>query len=353
MAANQQYVVQHYFAPLRTDITMHYVEACPQGEIRATLLCVHGFPDSWFGYRKVIPALAAAGYRVVVPDMRGYGSTSVPREEKAYAMEEICKDLEALLDVLFVEKVVIIGHDWGGTCVWSFAMHYPERVLGVAAFCTPYFPWRPENPWPRMRANVDSRFNYQIYFLGQAAQAELERDYYRTVRCMIRGTSDKDNEAAGDFMRMPWRPTKDGGALVNFPRGISRSEMLTEAEEREYATSFARSGFFGMLSWYRNVERNWKWNTSTEGKVFKVPCLMVTAGRDATLPPSMTKHMPGYMEDYTQHDVLEAGHWVLQERPEECSKALLSWLQAKSALFEGPSATSSTSAPASASPARL
>ncbi|GBG25206.1 Bifunctional epoxide hydrolase 2 [Hondaea fermentalgiana] len=326
----------HQMAPLRTGVDMHYVEALPPQtqRVRATVLCVHGFPDAWFGYRKQIPALAEAGYRVLVPDMRGYGATSVPREIEAYAMEEICKDIEALLDTLFIDKIVIVGHDWGGTCVWNFALHYPERILGLAAFCTPFFPWKPDNPWPRVKANENSRFNYQIWFQRAEAEQEFESDYGRAVRCMIRGTSQADIAATGEFATKPWRPTQDGGALANYPATVPRSEMLSEAEEHEYTQSFARSGFFGMLSWYRNVERNWVWNASTEGKKVNVPCLMVTAGRDATLPPSMTKHMPKWIDDLTQHNVPDAGHWVLQERPEACNKALLSWLDAKSSVIE-------------------
>jgi len=326
------HVVRHMFVDLRTGLRMHVVEGLPSGtgKIRETLICVHGFPDTWFGYRKQIPALASAGYRVLVPDMRGYGSSSpvFPKKEE-YSMEKLCEDVVALLDVLMIEKCIMIGHDWGGTLVWNFAMHHRDRTKGVAAFCTPLFPWKDENPWPKVKNNVNSRFNYQIWFQTKEAEEELERDYERTVKCMIRGTRPSDLEEVQSFFSKPWRPTFDGGVLANYSKDVKRSEILTDNDVKEYAMQFARSGFFGILSWYRNVEENWKWNARTANQRITVPALMVTAANDATLPPSMTKHMPKWIDDFTQHNIQNAGHWILQEQPGKCNSVLIKWLNEK------------------------
>jgi len=65
--------VKHRFIQVN-GIKMHIAE---QGEGPLVLLA-HGWPELWYSWRHVLPALAAAGYHVVAPDMRGYGETDAP-----------------------------------------------------------------------------------------------------------------------------------------------------------------------------------------------------------------------------------------------------------------------------------
>jgi pimeloyl-ACP methyl ester carboxylesterase len=139
--------------------------------------CVHGFPDTWFGWRHQIRALATAGYHVIVPDQRGYGETHFParlRPPSSHFRQELaCADMAALLDALCIQRVILLGHDWGGTLVWNMAMKYPDRVAAVAAVCTPFFPVNPaKNPWAAMQAKP-GRFDYQLWFQTDSAEAEL------------------------------------------------------------------------------------------------------------------------------------------------------------------------------------
>ena len=97
------------------------------------VLLVHGFPDDRSVWRKQIPALVAAGYRVIVPDTRGCGESDAPLGTRAYRIEEHMADLVGTLDALGVEKVKLIGHDWGAVLSWQFCMAHPERVERYAA----------------------------------------------------------------------------------------------------------------------------------------------------------------------------------------------------------------------------
>ncbi len=103
---------------------MHYVE---MGEGPALILC-HGFPESWYSWRKQIPALAMAGYRVIALDQRGYGDSSSPPDIKDYSHDHLCKDVIAVMDSLNISMATFIGHDWGGVVVWKLAIGYPERT---------------------------------------------------------------------------------------------------------------------------------------------------------------------------------------------------------------------------------
>ena len=92
------------------------------------VLLVHGFPDDHTVWREQIPALVAAGYRVVAPDTRGCGQSAVPVRERDYNIDHLVRDLVAVLDALGIEKVRLVGHDWGAVQSWYFAMRHPERV---------------------------------------------------------------------------------------------------------------------------------------------------------------------------------------------------------------------------------
>jgi soluble epoxide hydrolase/lipid-phosphate phosphatase len=76
-------------------------------------------------------AWSKAGYPVVVPHMLGYGRTAKPLEAEAYSAKNICSQLAAVMDHLQLEKVVVLGHDWGAAIAWRFALWFPERLIGL------------------------------------------------------------------------------------------------------------------------------------------------------------------------------------------------------------------------------
>ena len=192
--------VNHHSLRISTDLHMHYVQAEPPSgvHVRGVLLCVHGFPDTWYGWRKQIAALAAAGFRVIVPDQRGYGETHFGARARPapadFRQELACSDMVALLDALCIPRVILLGHDWGGTLVWNMAMQYPDRIIAVAAVCTPFFPVNPtKNPWIGMQSKP-GRFDYQMWFQTDSAEAELDADPYYTMKCAIRGSGAVDQD---------------------------------------------------------------------------------------------------------------------------------------------------------------
>src|SRR5262245_23949496 len=90
------------------DIVLHFVEA--GREAGETVVLLHGWPQSWFAWRRVIPALATH-YHVVAPDLRGFGETSKPAS--GYDTRTVGRDIVGLLDKLSVERAHLIGHDFG------------------------------------------------------------------------------------------------------------------------------------------------------------------------------------------------------------------------------------------------
>src|SRR5215471_10113008 len=96
------------------------------------VLLLHGFPDTGRLWSKQIEPLVGAGFRLIVPDQRGYGQSDKPAEVDAYNLLLLAADPVAILDQLGVERVHVVGHDWGAAIGWVMASFAPERVERLA-----------------------------------------------------------------------------------------------------------------------------------------------------------------------------------------------------------------------------
>jgi pimeloyl-ACP methyl ester carboxylesterase len=100
-------------------------------------LCLHGFPDTAWSWRHLLPALADAGFRAVAPFMRGYAPTDVPPDGR-YQTGALAEDACALHEALDGDgDAVIIGHDWGAMATYGAASHEPDRWRRVVAASVP------------------------------------------------------------------------------------------------------------------------------------------------------------------------------------------------------------------------
>src|SRR5499426_1976041 len=110
------------------DQKLHYVEA---GEGPLVVL-LHGFPEFWYGWRRQIGPLAAAGFRLVAPDTRGINLSSKPEGFKEYGVDLLADDIRGFIEELGAESAFLVGHDWGGSIAWTVAMNHPEVVDRLA-----------------------------------------------------------------------------------------------------------------------------------------------------------------------------------------------------------------------------
>jgi pimeloyl-ACP methyl ester carboxylesterase len=102
-------------------IRMHYVLA-GQGP---PVVLLHGFPETWFAWRKQIPALAEH-YSLIVPDLRGYGDTAKP--DTGYDKRTMATDVRELLRRLGHDRVALVGHDRGARVATRFAKDHRDVV---------------------------------------------------------------------------------------------------------------------------------------------------------------------------------------------------------------------------------
>lgn len=117
--------IAHHYADLG-DVMMHYVRA---GSGPAVVL-LHGWPQTWYEWRHVIPALAER-HTVIAPDLRGLGDTSRP--DTGYDKRTVANDVWRLVrGHLGFERFHLIGHDWGGPTAYALAAAHPEAVTTFA-----------------------------------------------------------------------------------------------------------------------------------------------------------------------------------------------------------------------------
>jgi pimeloyl-ACP methyl ester carboxylesterase len=108
---------------LRTGVELHVAEVgSPNGD---PVLFLHGFPDSWFSYSRVMAALPAH-VRAVVPSQRGHGDSDRPA--CCYRITDLADDAVALLDALGVSRATVVGHSMGSFVAQRIAIDHPERV---------------------------------------------------------------------------------------------------------------------------------------------------------------------------------------------------------------------------------
>ena len=103
------------------------------------LVLLHGWPEFWYVWRKNIPVLAES-FDVIAPDLRGFGESAKPvgSATEAYTLDHHVADLEALANVLGIERFGIVSHDVGAMVAQSFARKSPGRLTGLFFFNCPY-----------------------------------------------------------------------------------------------------------------------------------------------------------------------------------------------------------------------
>jgi pimeloyl-ACP methyl ester carboxylesterase len=100
------------------------------------VLLLHGFPQHWWAWRHLIPALADAGFRAAAPDLRGYGATDKP--PRGYDPLTVAADVAGLVRALGERSAVVVGHGWGGHVGWTLAAADPDVVDRLVVVSSPH-----------------------------------------------------------------------------------------------------------------------------------------------------------------------------------------------------------------------
>ncbi len=111
----------HHLASVKGGVILHYVV----GGHGDPVLLLHGWPETWYEWRHVMPALAK-NYTVIVPDLPGLGDSSKPLT--GYDGKTVAEDMHQLVTQLGFKKIFVVGHDFGAQVAYSYAAAHPTEV---------------------------------------------------------------------------------------------------------------------------------------------------------------------------------------------------------------------------------
>lgn len=274
-------------------VRLHIVEAGPVDGPPVILL--HGFPEFWFGWRRQIEALAAAGYRVLAPDQRGYGTSDKPAGIPAYRIDRLSGDVLGLADAAGLSTFALIGHDWGGAVAWWTALSAPGRVKRLVILNAPN---------PATMAAYARRHPTQalksLYILSMQVPLLPEWSF-----------------RAGDF--------KMAGAALT---GSSRPGTFLPADLDRYREAWSQPGALaGMVNWYRAL----RYRIDPPAGPVRPPTLILWGDRDAFLESGLAEAAAGTCEHARVVHVPEAGHWIQHEEPDLVNAEIIGFLAGSTA----------------------
>jgi pimeloyl-ACP methyl ester carboxylesterase len=212
------------------EVRLHVAEA---GD-GPPLILLHGWPQHWWSWRRLIPALAET-YRVLVPDLRGWGWSDAPPGD--YAKSTFAADVLALLDAEGLGAVRIVAHDWGAYAAFLIALEQPSRVERLVALDVAP-PW-PGPPRPRHLA-LALAGAYQAVLATPGLGAWSLTSSGHLVRSLIRGASgpqatwsDEELNLYADVLREPARARASSACYRTFltrelPGALSRGDRSSE-----------------------------------------------------------------------------------------------------------------------------
>ena len=276
--------VEHRFVELPDGLRMHVAEA-GQGD---PVLLLHGFPQHWWEWRDVIPALAE-NHRVIVPDQRGTGWTDAP--DSGYDRKQLVADVVALLDALEIDRVHLVSHDWGALVSCLLCFEHPERVRSYMCIAIPH-------PFIRFDIRALPAFRH-LWFQYVVATPRVGPRLLSSgglVRRVIRGFSsprttwsDDDLSMYVDRMREPARAR----AASSLYRGLILPEIARIA---------------------RGVYRDQKLTT---------PTVILCGADDPVMRPEFLGGYEDNADDLTIEVVPDASHYIPDEQPAAVAKHAL------------------------------
>ncbi len=255
-------------------LRVHYAEA---GEGPPVLL-LHGWPQNHYMWHRVIGRLRDR-HRLIAPDLRGFGWTDAPGE--GYDPASFADDQITLLDALEIERVAVLGHDWGGFTSFLLGIENPDRITGIVACSTPH-PWPPQGP-----EGLDQiwRSWYALLNASPAGPALMRRGFARGR--LLRGN-------VGD----PFNPKEV--EIYAAPLSAPSRVHVTQALYRSYVASFLEA-----------------LRPGAEQARLKVPALLLFGRRDVMISHRLITS--GY-EPHADHLEVElipdAGHFLVNEKPD-------------------------------------
>ena len=107
-----------------------------QTDNTSLIVLLHGFPECWWTWRHLLPALGEAGYRCAAIDLRGFGGSDRP--PSGYDLVTLAQDISGVVRSLGYTQAVIVGHGLGGQVAWMLPAVAPDLVQAIVPVAAPH-----------------------------------------------------------------------------------------------------------------------------------------------------------------------------------------------------------------------
>jgi haloalkane dehalogenase len=256
-----------------------YRESDPsQVSDRCPALCIHGWPQSSYMWRHLLPALASAGRRALAPDLPGFGDSPLAGSG---TFERHVEAIERFRRRLGLDRVLLVVHDTGGLIGLRWACDHPDAVCGLVITNTGFFP---DIEWAAIAKTMRTPVQ------GEALVNSLSRDGFGTLL----------EEASGGF---------DERALDEYWKAFTTPE-----------------GRHGMLELYRSFDLDELRPYQERLAALGVPALILWGQQDEYLPldyaSRFAREIPGSKLVLLEH----ASHFLFEDEPERCAQAVIDFL---------------------------
>jgi len=267
------------------DVRLHAVI----GGNGPALLLIHGWPETWYAWRLMMPTLAQ-DFTVIAVDQRGIGLSDKPTD--GYDTGTLAKDMIGLMDALGYQKFAVAGHDTGFAIAYALAADFPDRIDRVALAEIPGPPMPSASP----PVFVPGQVNNRLWHLAFNRVDNLPEQ-------LIAGREDIffGYEFAIQGGKLPDDLIKYYVSLVSNPDSLR-----------------------GSLGWYRGLDATLAQNEARKAKPLTMPVLAI--GGEISYGEHVADAMKPLAEDVQGVVIPGAGHWVAEQAPEALLAALTKFL---------------------------
>lgn len=265
-------------------VRLHYV----RGGSGYPVVLIHGFGQTWYEWRKVMPALAER-YEVIAPDLRGMGDSAPAKS--GFDKRTAAEDVYQLLQRLGLESVRLVGHDVGVMVAYAYAAAHPEEVRRLVLF-EGVIPDESIYTFPSITPKGEGLWDFGFFMAG-----------YGMAEFLVSG--------------------RERGFLERFFRILAHNQdAFTDADLDEYArTQRDPAKLRASFEYFRAFPEDVAQNREYARTKLRMPVLAL--GGEYSPGNVIVEQAKRYATDVRGGVVPGSGHWIPEERPEDFQQQLL------------------------------